>query len=79
MGRAAQLTPLDPDLQKALTQFPNDAHLARLAAGVAHEAKAPLKAPLIHLIKAEYTGLETDPARYSYALKSYFAMLEESL
>ena len=55
------------------------ADIALLAARAAYKEKKPLKGPLMALIKAEFTSLETDDARYSYALKGYFSALAEAL
>ncbi|MFN8009795.1 MAG: hypothetical protein U0P81_00160 [Holophagaceae bacterium] len=78
-GKGKQLKSDDPDLLKALNEFPGKADIALLAARAAYKEKKPLKGPLMALIKAEFTSLETDDARYSYALKGYFSALAEAL
>jgi hypothetical protein len=78
-GRGEALTSGDPDLQRALAAFPEDAAIARMAAGCAFKEKRNLQASLERLIRAEFNGLASDPNRFSYALKAYFAALDEAL
>lgn len=75
VGKEKSLKPDDPDLVRALHDFPLDANIAQIAVSAAERAHRPLRAPLLNLIQAEFTSLETGSGG-SYALKDYFRLLE---
>lgn len=66
----------NPDLEKALKDFPHSAQLHWVRLNCSVIEKRDYKADLIELIKKEFKTLGSDQNKYSYSLKSYFEMLE---
>ena len=65
------------DINEAIKDFPNSSQVYWYSVDCAKNSGQKLKPFLIELIKKEFKTLKTDPSRYSYRLKSYFAFLEQ--
>ncbi|AFM03156.1 hypothetical protein Fleli_0695 [Bernardetia litoralis DSM 6794] len=76
MGLAEKNTYDNPDLEKALSDFPNSALMQFVKMNCAYIEDKEFEDDLIELIKKEFKTLATDPNRYSYRLKGYFHLLE---
>ncbi|WP_291726727.1 tetratricopeptide repeat protein [Bernardetia sp.] len=76
MGLAEKNTYNNPDLEKALSDFPNSALIQFVKMNCAYIEDKEFESDLIELIKKEFRTLTTDPNRYSYRLKGYFHLLE---
>ncbi|WP_375559955.1 tetratricopeptide repeat protein [Bernardetia sp. OM2101] len=76
MGLAEKNTYDNPDLEKALSDFPNSALMQFVKMNCAYIEDREFEEDLIELIKKEFRTLATDPTRYSYRLKGYFHLLE---
>ena len=76
MGLAEKNTYSNPDLEKALQDFPNSAGIQYVKLNCAYIEKRDFKEDLIELIKKDFKTLDSHPNRYSYGLKSYFHLLE---
>jgi hypothetical protein len=79
IGLADKNTYDNPDLAKALQDFPNSSKIHWVKLNCAKIEGKPLKDDLIAVLKKEFKTLGSDPSKYSYGLKSYFALLEEVL
>jgi len=69
----------NPDLKKALQDFPESAELQWVKFKCAIVEEKEYRADLIELIKKEFKTLRADKNRYSYGLKSYFHILENGI
>jgi len=76
-GKGDGLQLKDPDLQKALKQFPEGPDLHFMALGCAAREEAPTRELLVALIKAEFSGLESELGRFSQRLSLYIATLDQ--
>ena len=78
-----KLSLADPDLVKAIQQFPESAELAHVALVLAKREGKPLQPYLIAAIKAEYThfsaGGPLTPRPSARPLRSYFGLLADEL
>lgn len=79
IGLADKNTYDNPDLAKALNDFPNSSKIHWVKLNCAKIEGKSIKDDLIAVLKKEFKTLGSDPSKYSYGLKSYFAMLEEVL
>tara|TARA_B110000967_G_C18892871_1_gene568561 strand:- start:268 stop:1590 length:1323 start_codon:yes stop_codon:yes gene_type:complete len=66
----------NPDLSKALFDFPNSAKIQWVKLNCAVIENKEFKSDLIELIKKDFKTLGSDQNKYSYGLKSYFYLLE---
>ncbi len=76
IGKADKNRYDDPELKEALADFPNSSKLYWVKTNCAKIENRELKPDLIELIKKEFKTLGSSTSKYSYGLKSYFAILE---
>ncbi|MCH2193379.1 hypothetical protein [Kordia sp.] len=76
IGLADKNTYDNPDLTKALKDFPNSSKIHWVKLNCAKIERRDIKEDLIEVLKKEFKTLGSDPSNYSYALKSYFYILE---
>ncbi|RYJ45121.1 tetratricopeptide repeat protein [Flavobacterium beibuense] len=67
----------NPELTKAINDFPDSAKLQWVKLNCAYIEGKPFKEILIDLIKKEFKTLGSDPNHYSYSLNMYFSLLEK--
>ncbi|WP_046757785.1 tetratricopeptide repeat protein [Kordia jejudonensis] len=79
IGLADKNTFDNPDLAKALQDFPNSSKIHWVKLNCAKIEGKAIKQDLIAVLKKEFKTLGSDPNTYSYALKSYFYLLENEL
>ena len=69
----------NPDLEKALTDFPNSSKIHWIKLNCAKIEGRDIKADLIEVLKKEFKTLGSDQSTYSYGLKNYFYLLENEI
>ncbi|MQP23820.1 hypothetical protein GFJ94_01935 [Flavobacterium sp. LMO8] len=69
----------NPDLRKALTDFPNSSKIHWVKLNCAKIEGKDIKVDLIEVIKKEFKTLGSDQNKYSYGLKNYFYLLENEI
>lgn len=69
----------NPELKKALNDFPNSSKLQWVKLNCAYIEKKVFKNDLIALLKKEFKTLGSSTSRFSYPLDSYFALLETQM
>jgi len=69
----------NPDLAKALTDFPNSSKIHWVKLNCAKIEGKDIKTDLIELLKKEFKTLGSDQNKYSYGLKNYFYLLENEI
>ena len=69
----------NPDLEKALTDFPNSSKIHWVKLNCAKIEGKDIKPDLIEVIKKEFKTLGSDQSKYSYGLKNYFYLLENEI
>jgi hypothetical protein len=79
IGLAAKNTYDNPDLAKAITNFPNSSKIHWVKLKCATIEGKDLKPDLIEVLKKEFKTLGSDQSNYSYGLKSYFYLLDDKL
>jgi len=79
IGLAAKNTYDNPDLAKAITDFPNSSKIHWVKLNCAVIEKKDIKPDLIEVLKKEFKTLGYDRTYYSYNLKNYFYLLEKEL
>jgi hypothetical protein len=79
IGLADKNTYDNPDLEKAIIDFPKSSKLNWVKLNCAKIEGKPIKTDLIHVIKKEFKTLGSDRNKYSYALKNYFYLLKNEL
>lgn len=79
MGLADKNRYNNPDLAKALTDFPNSAKVHWVKLNCAKIEGKDIKPDLIAVMKKEFKTLENHRFKYAYALNSYFSLLESEL
>lgn len=76
IGLAAKNRYDNPDLKKALIDFPNSAKIQWVKLNCALVGNLEYESDLVELIKKEFKTLGSDQSKYSYGLKSYYYILE---
>ncbi len=66
----------NPDLAKALIDFPNSSKIHWVKLNCAKIEGRDIKQDLIEVLKKEFKTLGSDQAKYSYGLKNYFYLLK---
>jgi hypothetical protein len=79
MGLANKNKYDNPDLAKALIDFPNSSKIHWVKLNCAKIENKEIKPDLIKVIKKEFKTLGSDQSRYSYGLKNYFYLLENEI
>ena len=79
IGLADKNTYDNPDLEKALIDFPNSSKIHWVKLNCAKIEGKDIKPDLIEVMKKEFKTLGSDLSKYSYGLKSYFYLLENEL
>lgn len=69
----------NPDLEKAIIDFPNSSKIHWVKLNCAKMEGKEVKTDLIEIIKKEFKTLGSDRSKYSYSLKSYFGLLENEI
>lgn len=69
----------NPDLAKALTDFPNSSKIHWVKLNCAKIEGKDIKTDLIEVMKKEFKTLGSDQSKYSYGLKNYFYLLENEI
>ena len=69
----------NPDLEKALIDFPNSSKIHWVKLNCAKIEGKDIKANLVEVLKKEFKTLGSDQSKYSYGLKNYFYLLENEL
>ncbi len=69
----------NPDLAKALTDFPNSSKIHWVKLNCAKIEGKDIKTDLIEVLKKEFKTLGSDQNKYSYELKNYFYLLENEI
>ncbi len=69
----------NPDLKKALTDFPNSSKIHWVKLNCAKIEGKDIKPDLIRVMKKEFKTLGVNQNKYSYGLKNYFHMLENEM
>ncbi|KAB1153938.1 hypothetical protein F7018_15745 [Tenacibaculum aiptasiae] len=69
----------NPDLEKALMDFPNSSKIHWVKLNCAKIEGKNIKTDLIEVMKKEFKTLGSSQAKYSYALKNYFYLLENEI
>ncbi len=69
----------NPDLEKALIDFPNSSKIHWVKLNCAKIEGKDIKADLVEVLKKEFKTLGSDQSKYSYGLKNYFYLLENEL
>ena len=69
----------NPDLNKALTDFPNSSKIHWVKLNCAKIEGKDIKPDLIQVIKKEFKTLGVNQNKYSYGLKNYFYLLENEM
>ncbi|WP_299677063.1 M48 family metallopeptidase [uncultured Tenacibaculum sp.] len=69
----------NPDLAKALKDFPNSSKIHWVKLNCAKIEGRNIKPDLIKTLKKEFKTLGSDQSKYSYALKNYFYLLENEI
>lgn len=79
IGLASKNTFDNPDLTKALVDFPNSAKIQWVKLKCAKIEGKNIKDDVIALLKKEFKTLGSDQNKYSYSLKNYFQLLENEI
>ncbi|WP_298419402.1 hypothetical protein [uncultured Kordia sp.] len=79
IGLADKNTYDNPDLTKALIDFPNSSKIHWVKLNCAKIEGKNIKQDLIAVLKKEFKTLGADENKYSYGLKGYFYLLENEL
>ncbi len=79
MGLANKNKYDNPDLEKALRDFPKSSKIHWVKLNCAKIEGKPLKIDLIEVLKKEFKTLGTHKNKYSYGLNSYFRLLENEM
>lgn len=79
MGLADKNRYNNPDLAKALKDFPHSAKIHWVKLNCAKIEGKDIKPDLIAVMKKEFRTLENHRFKYAYALNSYFSLLENEL
>ena len=74
-GKGERLKLKDPDLQRAMTEFPGCPDVWLMASGCAAMEGAPTRDLMVRLISAEFNGLNSDPHRFGHKLNAYIDTL----
>lgn len=69
----------NPDLNKALTDFPNSSKIHWVKLNCAKIEGKDIKPDLIEVMKKEFKSLGSNQNKYSYPLKNYFYLLENEM
>lgn len=69
----------NPDLEKALIDFPNSSKIHWVKLNCAKIEGKVIKTDLIEVLKKEFKTLGSDQSKYSYGLKNYFYLLENEI
>ncbi|SEB39233.1 hypothetical protein SAMN04489761_0398 [Tenacibaculum sp. MAR_2009_124] len=69
----------NPDLTKALNDFPNSSKIHWVKLNCAKIEGKEIKTDLIEVLKKEFKTLGSDQSKYSYGLKNYFYLLENEI
>ncbi|WP_299888269.1 hypothetical protein [uncultured Lacinutrix sp.] len=69
----------NPDLEKALADFPNSSKIHWVKLNCAKIEGKDIKTDLIEVLKKEFKTLGSDQNKYSYGLKNYFYLLETEI
>ena len=69
----------NPDLKKALIDFPNSSKIHWVKLNCAKIEGKEIKTDLIEVLKKEFKTLGSDQNKYSYSLKNYFHLLENEI
>jgi len=69
----------NPDLEKALIDFPNSSKIHWVKLNCAKIEGKDIKTDLIEVLKKEFKTLGSDQSKYSYGLKNYFYLLENEI
>ncbi|WP_299838546.1 hypothetical protein [uncultured Tenacibaculum sp.] len=69
----------NPDLKKALIDFPNSSKIHWVKLNCAKIGGKDIKTDLIEVLKKEFKTLGSDQSKYSYGLKNYFYLLENEI
>lgn len=79
IGLADKNTYDNPDLNKAIVDFPNSSQIHWVKLNCAKIAGLEIKPDLIAVMKKEFKTLASDRNNYSYALRNYFYLLESEM
>lgn len=79
IGLADKNTYDNPDLAKALLDFPNSSKIHWVKLNCAVIEGKDVKEDLIAVLKKEFKTLGSDPSKFSYGLKGYFHLLENEM
>ena len=69
----------NPDLEKALIDFPYSSKIHWVKLNCAKIEGKDIKTDLVEVLKKEFKTLGSDQSKYSYGLKNYFYLLENEL
>lgn len=77
IGKVEKLQSTDPELEKALIDFPNSASLLFIKVNAKRKEGIEYKQDLLELIKREFKSIQSDGTRSSYNLKSFILTFDE--
>lgn len=77
IGKGVNLKSTDPELEKALIDFPKSASLLFIQVNAKRNECIDYKVDLLELIKREFKSIQSDGSRSSYNLKSFILTYEE--